>query len=184
VLVHGAAGGVGSLAVQIAKILGARPVLATAGTDEKRAFARGLGADFAVDYSVPDWPKAVLDHTGGRGVDVILESIGGEVFEQNFECLATFGRYLILGSTRGPGQPFEPRRLMSKSQTMTGFYLPVFFQRPDLIREALAFLVAHALDGTLRANVATVLPLSQAAEAHRLLEARRAVGVVVLDTRA
>jgi NADPH2:quinone reductase len=72
---------------------------------------------------------------------------------------------------------------MSKSQTMTGFYLPVFFQRPDLIREALAFLVAHALDGTLRANVATVLPLSQTAEAHRLLEARRAVGVVVLDPR-
>jgi NADPH:quinone reductase len=181
VLVHGAAGGVGSLAVQIARILGAGQVIATASTEEKRAFTRGIGADFAVDYTQPDWPKTILEHTGGRGVDIILESIGGEVFEQNFECLATFGRYLVLGSTRGPGKPFEPRRLMSKSQTMTGFYLPVFFQRPDLIHEALAFLIAHALDGTLRANVATVLPLSQTAEAHRLLEERRVLGVVVLD---
>ena len=184
VLVHGAAGGVGSLAVQIAKILGAGRVIATASTDEKRAFTRSVGADIAVDYTKPDWPKAVLEYTGGRGVDIILESIGGEVFEQNFDCLATFGRYLLLGSTRGPGKAFEPRRLMSKSQTMTGFYLPVFFERPDLIHEALAFLVAHALDGTLRPNVATVLPLSRTAEAHRQLEERRAVGVVVLDPQA
>ena len=183
VLVHGAAGGVGSLAVQIAKILGAGQVIATASTDEKRAFVRDLGADFAVDYSQTDWMKAVLIHTGGRGVDVLLESIGGDIFEQNFDCLATFGRYLLLGSTRGPGKPFEPRRLMSKSQTMTGFYLPVFFQRPDLIHDALIFLVNHALDGTLRSNIAAVLPLSQTAEAHRRLEDRRAIGVLVLDPR-
>jgi len=182
VLVHGAAGGVGSLAVQIAKALGAGLVIATAGTDERRAYARSIGADVAVDYGKPDWPKAVADATGGRGVDIILESIGGDIFEQNFECLATFGRYIIFGSTRGPGAPFAPRRLMTKCQTMTGIYVPVFFaQRADLVHEALAFLVAHTLDGTVRSNVSTVLPLSQTAEAHRMLEERRAVGVVVLD---
>ncbi len=184
VLVHGAAGGVGSIAVQIAKILGAGQVIATAGNDERRAYARSIGADVAIDYGKPDWPKEVLDATGGRGVDILLESIGGEIFEQNFECLATFGRYIIFGSTRGPGAPFAPRRLMTKCQTVTGIYVPVFLaQRPDLVQEALAFLVAHTLDGSLRPSVSTVLPLSQTAEAHRMLEERRATGVVVLDPR-
>ena len=131
---HGAAGGVGSLAVQIAKALGAGQVIATAGSDERRAYARSIGADVAVDYAKPDWPTTVLDATGGRGVDIILESIGGDIFEQNFECLATFSRYVIFGSTRGPGAPFAPRRLMTRCQTMTGIYVPVFFaQRPDLV---------------------------------------------------
>ncbi|MEI9999443.1 MAG: zinc-binding dehydrogenase [Verrucomicrobiota bacterium] len=183
VLVQGGAGGVGSLAIQIAKILGAGKVIATAGTEEKRAFTRSLGADFAVDYELADWPKAVLEQTGGRGVDVILESIGGEVFEQNFQCLAPFGRCIIFGSTRGPGKPFEPRRLMTKAQTLTGLYLPFFFQKPELVRRGLEFLVAHALDGSLRAQVARVLPLSQTAEAHRLLEDRKVTGILVLDPR-
>ena len=184
VLVHGAAGGVGSLAVQIAKALGAGPVIATAGSDERRAYARSIGADVAVDYAKPNWPSVVLEATGGRGVDVILESIGGDVFEQNFECLATFGRYIVFGSTRGPGAPFAPRRLMTKCQTMTGIYVPVFFaQRPDLVQKALAYLVARTLDRSIRPNVATVLGLSQTAQAHRMLEERRTVGVVVLDPR-
>src|SRR5271170_3833290 len=99
VLVHGAAGGVGSLAVQIAKALGAGQVIATAGSEERRAYTLSIGADVAVDYAKADWTTAVLDATGGRGVDIILESIGGDIFEQNFECLATFGRYIIFGST-------------------------------------------------------------------------------------
>jgi NADPH2:quinone reductase len=82
VLVHGAAVGVGSIAVQIAKIPGAGQVITTAGTDERRAYARSIGADVAVDYGKPDWPKAVLEATGGRGVDILLESIGGDIFEQ------------------------------------------------------------------------------------------------------
>ena len=183
ILVHGAAGGVGSLAVQLAKSMGAGLVVATASTDEKRNFTRSIGADVAIDYGVPDWPKAVLEATQGRGVDIILESIGGDIFEQNFECLATFGRYIILGSTRGPGQPFAPRRLMQKSQTMTGFYLPVFFSKPELIRAGLMSLVEQVINGKLRVHVAETLPLSQAAEAHRLLEERAVTGALVLDPR-
>jgi NADPH:quinone reductase len=95
------------MAVQIAKILGAGLVLGTAGSEEKRQFVRTIGADFAVDYNRPDCPEDVLGKTGGRGVDILLESIGGEIFEQNFECLATFGRYIIFGSTRGPGKPLQ-----------------------------------------------------------------------------
>ena len=101
-LVQGAAGGVGSLAVQIAKALGAGFVVGTASSEERRAFVRDLGADLAIPYDTPEWPQEVLRNTDGQGVDIILESIGGNVFEQNFECLANFGRYVILGSTRGP----------------------------------------------------------------------------------
>ena len=148
--------GVGSLAVQIAKTMGAGLVVASAGSEEKRAFARSLGADKTVDYDLPGWPKEVLEATGGRGVDIILESIGGEIFEQNFECLATFGRYIIFGSTRGPGEPFEPRRLMSRCQSMTGIYLPVFNAKPELIRQGMEYLVDQAIHGKLRAQVSAI----------------------------
>jgi NADPH2:quinone reductase len=181
VLVHGAAGGVGGLAVQIAKALGAGLIIGTARTAERREFVKTLGADAAISYDETGWTEQVRDLTSGRGVDVLLESIGGEVFEQNFDALATFGRYLLLGSTRGPGEPFAPRRLMTKSQAMIGFYLPVFYDRPELIVNALRFLADGLKTGQITSRVDEVLPLSQAAEAHRRLESREVRGVVVLD---
>ena len=180
-LVHGAAGGVGSLAVQIAKALGAKPVIGTASTAERREFVKSLGADAAISYEEPGWTEQVRELTEGRGVDVLIESIGGDVFEQNFDALATFGRYLLLGSTRGPGEPFAPRRLMTKSQALIGFYLPVFYDRPELIGNALRFLADGLKTGQITPSVDEVLPLSQAAEAHRRLESREVRGVIVLD---
>ena len=180
-LVHGAAGGVGGLAVQIGKALGASPVIGTASTEERRNYVLEIGADAAIGYDEPSWPAKVLELTDGHGVDVLIESIGGEVFEQNFEALATFGRYLLLGSTRGPGEPFAPRRLMTKSQALIGFYLPVFYDRPELIANALRFLADGVKRGVITATVDAVLPLSQAVEAHRRLESREVRGVIVLD---
>jgi NADPH:quinone reductase len=183
-LVHGAAGGVGSLAVQIGKALGASPVIGSASTQERRNFVLELGADAAIGYDEPKWPATVLELTGGRGVDVLIESIGGDVFEQNFEALATFGRYLLLGSTRGPGDPFAPRRLMTKSQALIGFYLPVFYDRPELINNALRFLADGVKAGVITPKVDEVLPLALAAKAHRRLEDRSVRGVIVLDPSA
>jgi NADPH2:quinone reductase len=140
-----------------------------------------LGADAAISYGEPGWTEQVLELTSGRGVDVLIESIGGDVFEQNFDALATFGRYLLLGSTRGPGEPFAPRRLMTKSQALIGFYLPVFYDRPELIGNALRFLADGIKTGQIKSRVDEVLPLSQAAEAHRRLESREVRGVIVLD---
>ncbi|MCV7409961.1 alcohol dehydrogenase [Mycobacterium florentinum] len=180
-LVHGAAGGVGSLAVQIGKALGAKPVIGTASTASRREFVRTLGADAAISYDEPGWTEQVRELTSGRGVDVLIESIGGEVFEENFDALATFGRYLLLGSTRGPGEPFAPRRLMTRSQALIGFYLPVFYDRPELIGNALRFLADGLKAGQIMSHVDEVLPLSQAAEAHRRLESREVRGVIVLD---
>lgn len=182
-LVHGAAGGVGSLAIQIAKALGASPVIGTASTEQRREFVLGLGADAAIGYDDDHWPERVLDLTDGRGVDVLIESIGGEVFEQNFQALAPFGRYLLLGSTRGPGGPIAPRRLMTRSQALIGFYLPVFYQRPELIADALRFLAAGLANGQITAAIDDVLPLQSAAEAHRRLEQRQVSGTLALDPR-
>jgi NADPH:quinone reductase len=179
VLVHGGAGGVGSLAIQIAKALGAGLVVATAATPEKRAFATSLGADVAMDYEDRNWPQDVLARTDGRGVDIILESLGGDLFAQNFECLAARGRVILFSSIR-PAQPFPPRRLLAKSQTLSGFFAGSFIESPEIVREALEFLVDHAIDGSVRPQVAMTLPLSQAAESHRLLEARKVKGVIVL----
>ncbi len=180
-LVHGAAGGVGGLAVQIAKALGAGLVIGTAGSPQRREFVMALGADAAISYDEPGWTEQVRELTSGRGVDVVIESIGGEVFEQNFDALATFGRYLLLGSTRGPGEPFAPRCLMTRSQALIGFYLPVFYARPELIGNALRFLADGLKTGQITPQVEEVLPLSQAAEAHRRLERREVRGLIVLD---
>ena len=181
VLVHGAAGGVGNLAVQIAKALGAGTVIGTASTPQRREFVRSLGADAAIAYDFPGWTDQVLELTDGRGVDVLIESIGGEVFEQNFKALAIFGRQLLLGSTRGPGDPFAPRRLMTAAQSLTGFYLPVFYGRPDAIKRALRFLSDGLTAGSIVSPLDRTLPLKDAAKAHRLLEDREVQGVVVLD---
>jgi NADPH:quinone reductase len=184
ILVHGAAGGVGGIAVQIAKSLGAAPVIGTASTHQRRDFVQSLGADAAIGYDDPGWPERVLEITGGRGVDVLIESIGGDVFEQNFRALADFGRYLVLGSTRGPGEPFAPRRLMTHSQALIGFYLPVFYSRPALIARGLEFLASELAAGRLVPMVDRVMPLRQAADAHRMLEKREVHGVLVLDPKA
>ena len=167
--------------MQIGKALGASPVIGTASTEERRNFVLELGADAAIAYTEPTWPAKVLELIGGRGADVLIESIGGDVFEQNFDALATFGRYLLLGSTRGPGNPFAPRRLMTKSQAMIGFYLPVFYDRPELIGNALRFLADGVKRGFITPNVDAVLPLALADEAHRRLEDRSVRGVIVLD---
>jgi NADPH:quinone reductase len=180
ILVHAAGGAVGSLAVQMAKILRAGKIVASAASQEKRDYARSIGADVVVDYTAPNWTQQVLDATGGVGVDVLLESIGGDVFEQNFECLATFGRYIIYGSTQGLGKPFEARRLMTKCQSLTGLYVPVFTARPDLVRAGLAFMVDHVVKGDLRARVAAQLPLAEAAKAHQMLEDRQVIGAIAL----
>jgi NADPH:quinone reductase len=180
ILIHAAGSGVGSLAVQMAKIMGAGKIIATAASPEKRKYVASIGADLAIDYTAADWTRQVLEATHGAGVDVLLESIGGEVFEQNFECLATFGRYIIYGSTRGIAKPIEPRRLMTRCQSLTGLYVPVFMERPDLVRAGLTFMVEHVVKGDLRAQVGAELPLREAARAQQMLEDQQIVGAVVL----
>ncbi len=156
----------------------------SASTEEKRTFVRNLGADAAIDYDASGWTDEVLKISDGRGVDIILESIGGEIFEQNFLCLAKFGRHIIFGSREGPESPLAPRQLMAKSQALIGIYLPIYFARPELIRKGLEDLVEKFVSGAVQPHVALRLPLSQVAEAHRLLEERKVSGMIVLDPQS
>lgn len=181
VLVEAAAGGVGSFAVQLAKLYGAGTVIAAASSGHKRGVALSLGADHAVDYTAADWPLRVRELTGGRGADIVLEMTGGETVGQALDALADFGRMVVYGQASGEVALVDPQRLTVPNQSVTGFYIGAYFQWPQMIKEALAELVAHVAAGRLRLQVGAVLPLSQAVRAHQLLEGRESTGKMVLQ---
>jgi NADPH2:quinone reductase len=181
VLVHAAAGGVGSLAVQVAKQLGARMVIATAGSASKLELARSLGADVAIDYTRDDWTAALLAATGGRKADIVLEMVGGDVFRRSFEVLAPFGRIVTYGASSGQPTTLEPIQLLGPNQTVSGFYLGGFFGRGTLIPDALASLFGGVASGRLKVADVTRFPLTAAADAHRSIQSRGTTGKVVLE---
>jgi NADPH2:quinone reductase len=182
VLVHAAAGGIGHLAVQLAKAAGAGLVVATAGSPGKRDFARSLGADVAVDYTRDDWADEIRAATGGRGVDVVLESIGGNIVEQGVDLLAPGGRLVFFGSSAAElAVPTVPLMKLIGLRYVTGFALSAWRNsRPDEYREVLGELTDQLLDGRLRSAVHARLPLSEAGRAHALVESRAHPGRVVL----
>ncbi|MFC8728920.1 quinone oxidoreductase family protein [Streptomyces bacillaris] len=184
VLVHAASGGIGHLAVQLARLAGAGTVIATAGTPEKCAYARSLGADAAVDYSRADWPDAVREATGGRGVDVILDSVGGDVLRQGIGLLAPFGRLVFYGSAGGGlGIPSVSPMELIGMRFLTGFALSAWRSaRPDRYRADHDALTEQLLAGTVRQTVHAVLPLEDVGKAHEIIESRAHLGRIVLLT--
>jgi NADPH2:quinone reductase len=184
VLVHSAAGGVGTLAVQLARVLGASIVVGTAGSSEKRRLAGELGADVTVDYSAGDWPETVLEATGGRGVDVVLDAVGGDVGERSLECLARFGRLVVYGVASRRLASFAGSQLMHKNQSVIGYWLTDRLALESGDGRANGKVVPHLLGlveaGELRGVVRHAFPLEAAAEAHRAIGDRRTVGKVVL----
>src|SRR5215210_249737 len=142
VLVHAAAGGVGYLAVQMAKLLGAGLVVATASTQEKLDMAKELGADVLVDYTQEDWPEKVREATDGKGADVILEMVGGDFPQKNLKCLNAFGRMVVYGAASGDRGSLVPVELMRKNHVVAGFYLPQIMSRPKLFAPSLKEILA------------------------------------------
>jgi len=181
VLIEAAAGGVGSFAVQLAKLYGAGKVIAAASTPEKRAAAENLGADASVDYTQPGWADEVRALTGGRGVDVVLEMAGGDTVHEALRAMAPFGRMVFIGQSSGQTALIDPWELTVGNHTVTGFYVGAFQAFPDLIQSTLGEILGDIMTGKLSLQVGTVLPLSQAAEAHRRLEGRKTTGKVVLQ---
>ena len=181
VLIEAAAGGVGTFAVQLAKLYGAGKVIAAASTPEKRAIAERLGADESVDYMASSWADKVRDLTNGHGVDVVLEATGGETLGQALKAMAPFGRMVVYGQTSGRTAVVDPWRLTVPNHTVTGFYLGAFLAFSDLINSTLGEIIGYVMAGKLALQVGTVLPLSQAANAHRLLESRKTTGKIVLQ---
>jgi NADPH:quinone reductase len=171
VLVHAAAGGVGSAAVQLARHLGAR-VVATASTDEKRRAAIDLGAHEAFAY----------DEFADRvQADVVLDAVGGELLAASLRVLRPLGGLIAVGYAGGMWTDVNPALLVGRNVTLHGFYLGRLMRhRPELVREAIDELVPLWERGAVRPLVGATYPLAEAAEAHRLIEERRHVGKVVL----
>ncbi len=180
VLVHAAAGGVGSLAVQMAKLLGAGRVIATAGSPEKLDLARSLGADVLIDYTEEDWPEKVREATDGEGANVILEMVGADFPEKNLQCLATFGRMVVYGAASGDRGHLVPGALMNACQSVVGFWLVPITQRPDLLAPSLEEILGWIASGDLSLSIGATYPLEKAAEAHADLEGRKTTGKLVL----
>ncbi len=180
VLVQAAAGGVGTLAVQLARLMGAGKVIGTASSEQKLELVRRLGADAAINYTQDDWVEQVKKATGGRGVDIVLEVVGGEVAETSLQCLAPFGRLVVIGAASGRRPQFSGVQLMYKNLSVVGYWLAAWMNRPDRIAAAIAELMQYLAYGNLEIVVGHTFPLAQAAEAHRAIAERKTTGKVVL----
>jgi NADPH2:quinone reductase len=189
VVVIAAAGGVGSLAVQLAKHWGAGRVIGTASSPEKRALAEELGADATVDPALAeDDPKifaaALREANGGKKVDIVLEMTGGNVFDGSLSALAPFGRLATYGMAgRVPPKPIQAPSLMGTSRGVIGFWLAHCMARPEMMDAALNELLPMVADGSLKPVVGGRYPLSAVREAHQDLLGRRSTGKLVLDPR-
>ena len=179
-LVHAAAGGVGLLLCQVAKLRGAR-VIGTVGTAEKAKLAREVGADETIDYTKQDFEAEVKRITGGKGVQVVYDAVGKTTFEKSLNCLAPRGMMVTFGNSSGPVPALEPLVLSQKGS--------LFLTRPSLwhyipTREELDARAGDVLGwiaaGKLRVHVGMEFPLAKAAEAHRALEGRKTTGKVLL----
>jgi len=181
VLVHAAAGGVGTLSVQLAKLFGAGKIIATASSPEKLELARKMGADVLINYSESNWVEQVLEATGGKGVDVALEMVGGEVFNKTLKCLATFGRLVVFGAASGEQSRMYPSSLMARNQSVIGFFLPQIMRKPELLQHSLVELLTYLGEGKLKLTIGGVFPLEEAANVHELLQSRKTSGKLLLE---
>ncbi len=174
VLIHAAGGGVGTAAVQIAKLLGLR-VIATASSEDKRSRVRALGADVAVDY---DGFEAAVRDAGGASV--VLESVGGDVFRRTLPLLRPLGRMVLYGIATKEAQPIDPLKLLFGSRAVMGFHLDAIFSQRELLVSSLRTLIEHVVAGRLAITVGHTFPLAEARAAHDLVASRRSFGKVVL----
>jgi len=181
VVVGAAAGGTGSLAVQLAKRFGAGRVIALASSERKRQLALRLGADAAVDSRADDLPALILEANGGEQVDVVLEMAGGTVFDACLAALAPFGRLVTFGlASRQPNQ-VRNADLMRTSRAVVGFWLVHLFTRPNEVRAGIEELLGAVAAGELEVVIGGVYPLSEARQALEDITARRTEGKLLLD---
>lgn len=173
VLVQGASGGVGIAAVQIAKAFGAK-VIGTASTDEKRAWVISQGADFMVDYMQADWPEQVKALTGGKGVDAVVDGVGGDAFLRAFECVAPGANICVFGASGGREVNMNLTSLFRNRVHVHGC------GGAGCTREDFEKMLGLFSSGKLKATVETILPLAEAAQAHQMIEDRKAIGKIVL----
>ena len=181
VVIHAGAGGVGSVAIQLAKLWGAF-VIAVTSSDEKKKLCMELGANVVVDAGEADLAQALIKANNGKGVDLILEMVGGTTFDQSLDALAAFGRIVFYGmASRKAPKTLHPGALMPKSQSVIGFWLVNALADKELMAEVFMDLFGMIISGKLKPVIGSTYPLSKAADAHRDMLARKTVGKIVLD---
>ena len=184
VVVHAAAGGVGTLAIQLAKHWGAGNVIAVASSQDKLQLARDLGADSFVLAGEPDLKSALEAANGGKKVDIVLEMVGGPTFDASLAALAPFGRLATFGmASRTPPKPVNAGDLMSRSRSVIGFWLAHCFGKADMLQPQMAEMLAMVEAGTLTPLVGGTYALEDAHLAHEALRDRSSIGKLVLDVR-
>ena len=179
VLIHAVAGGVGTAAVQIGKLLGAE-MYGTSSSEEKLARVNQLGLRHGINYKQRDYEQTVKDMTRGEGVDAVFEMLGGEHTAKSIRCLRDFGRVIVYGSATGQPASLDPRVLYAKGASVHGLWLTYLSAKRDLMDQAWKQLSAWTAQGHLRPVVGHMLPLERAPEAYRLLLERKNFGKVVL----
>jgi NADPH:quinone reductase len=180
VLVHSAAGGVGLVAVQLAKVAGAR-VFGTVSSDAKMGLVKENGADAVINYETTKFADEVLKLTNGVGVDLILDAVGKPTFEEGLRCLAPFGHLILYGRAGGPTDPLNVATLSAKSIKVSGFMVPTVTRTfPEKTRESAAQCFALMREGRLKLHIGKTFPLAAAADAHRHLESRQSTGKLIL----
>ena len=181
VVVHAGAGGVGSVAIQLAKMWGAR-VIAVTSSDEKSALAKSLGADVTVDAKSANLAQAMLDANNGKPVDLVLEMVGGKTFDASLEVLAPFGRVIVYGMASGEmATPINAISLLGSNKTITGFWLGHCFGKKELLDDVIAQLFVLIKNGKLKPIIGATFPLSKAGDAHRAIVGRGTTGKITLD---
>jgi NADPH2:quinone reductase len=180
VLVEAAAGGVGSLAVQLAKLAGAGLIIGLVGSNEKRALVERLGPDLVINYTEPGWVEQVYRATGGRGVDIALDSVGGQIGGQVFNCLAPLGRMVTFGGASNQPLPFMQMMgaLSVKGLNLMGFGGP--WLRPGRSQVAQQALSGYLQEGKLEVIIGQTFSLEQAGQALMALRSRQTVGKTLL----
>ena len=184
VVVHSAAGGVGSLAVQLGHALGAGRVIGTASSPERRELALQLGADVAIDPAPEGLSERLIEANAGEPVDVVFDMAGGATFDASYAALAKFGRIVVCGISGERPNEVRTGSLLRHSRAVVGFYLFHCLERPGMFARALEDLFARVARGELRAIVGGTYPLGEARRAHADLSARRTAGKLLLDPAA
>jgi NADPH2:quinone reductase len=181
VVVHSAAGGVGSIAVQLAWLLGGGRVIASASSEAKRALALELGAHDAIDADPAEMTDAILAANDGRRVDVVLDAVGGDTFDASLAALAPFGRLVVYGIADRRQNELRTGALLRRSHAVIGFWMAHALERPAMVRDALRELFELVAGGRLRILIGGTYPLAQAGQAHLDLAARRTTGKLLID---
>ncbi len=177
ILIHAAAGGVGSLLVQLAKIKGAKKIIGTASSESKLERIVNLGADVGINYTESDWTEQIKSAADGRGADLIIEMVGGEIGRRNFECLAAKGTIIVYGAASGEDFQISALSLLSRMQTIKGYNLNL--ETAENMAEFTKKLMQYFQDEKLEISLQK-FPLENAAEAHKAIESRKTTGKVVL----